>query len=398
MSFVSGLLSSVSSLAGALVNPVLEGLGIGGSVGELFNDMSGRSQFEYTKEENDRNRAYNSEEAEKARQFESQEAQVARDFSSREAQVARDFNSAEAQKARDWDAPLAQLGRMQQAGLNPMLINGLNNNGAIASASPAGTAQAMGAQASTGGSLAPNAITNPFKDLSETALNLANVQKTSAEADRTRKLLPGEIAIQGMSLKTGKEGLKLSKKNRQKIEAEMGVLKAQVDKMQKDMQEVDSRIELNKLDAEQRKIFLNEFEERLQAELRKTISETNLNDARIKEVASVITRNYAAAAFDKERAKTETIRAGIASYDFLFRNVTFDNDVHKSFMDFNLAEDNYSITLEENNKRKAYNKWLKGDDGYGAFSNSIMLFKDCSGAVTSTINAIPQFKVLKYIK
>lgn len=391
-------LANLTSVVDTLLNPVLGSVFGGGSLRDNYNFQSGREQFEYTKEENERNRQFNSEEAEKARQFESQEARVAREFSSQEAQIARDFNSAEAQKARDWDAPLAQLGRMQQAGLNPMLINGLNNNGVFASASPAGTAQAMGAQASAGGSLAPNSFTNPFKDLSETALNLANVQKTNAEADRTRKLLPGEIAIQGMSLKTGKEGLKLSKKNRQKIEAEMGVLKAQVDKMQKDMQEVDSRIELNKLDAEQRKIFLNEFEERLQAELRKTISETNLNDARIKEVASVITRNYAAAAFDKERAKTETIQAGIASYDFLFRNVTFDNDVHKSFMDFNLAEDNYSITLEENNKRKAYNKWLKGEDGYGDFSNTIMLLKDCSGAVTSTINAIPQFKVLKYIK
>lgn len=312
---LAGAVGSVAGPVVSLANPLLgAGITVGSSaLGKMSTDYENKKAVlnanSVNLAENQKNRDFNSQEALKQRQFEAEQARLANEFSANQAQLAFQRESGFAQKMwkleNDYNSPNAQLQRLRDAGLNPNLFGGDNTAGSVGSASSSAPNGAMphGTSASVGSSLSvsPYTLTNPALEAAQVRIANANATKAESDAERTKKLLPGEVQIQGKTfdligtqISLNKEQENFIRKSAEKQDAEINQINATISKIELETSLFDKQGQLIQKE-------IDSFEKRLESALNEAASRAKLNLANASEVASKIALNYANA----QKAKAE---------------------------------------------------------------------------------------------
>lgn len=293
-------ISKFGSAATSLVNPLTA---IASPIVSLVEGANNRqAQREANAQnvaENQANRDFNAQQSAIQRQFEAQQAQFANQFSHNEALEA--FNRSSKFQKEMWNAenaynsPDAQIKRLMDAGLNPNLFGGDNTAGGVGSvsSSPASASMPHGVSASAGSSIpmAPISYTNPLLESANVRLANATAEKAEQEAERTKRLLPGELSIQGMTLNLGNADIELKQSQKQELQSKMQVDLATIRQMDEQTSNLEQTRKLMVLDEKQKQIFLKDYEERLTTELLGMKSKLRLDEWNIKHIASQIALN-----------------------------------------------------------------------------------------------------------
>lgn len=252
-------------------------------------------------QENQRNRDFNAQEAEKQRSFEAIQAQLANQFNADEAlksfQRSSQFQKEMWQKQNEYDSPKAQVQRLVEAGLNPNLFGGDNTSGSFGAASAPSASANMphGSAANHGSSLpvAPPSYSNPLMDAANLRLANAQARNLETQAERTEKLLPGEIRSQDMDLR-------VSQSNIQVNDATIANLGASTRSLEQSVEQSKEYTRLLGLQAGEKQKELDHYEEKFQMiiekhaqELAESKSRIKVNEASVKEFASRVRLNIA---------------------------------------------------------------------------------------------------------
>lgn len=253
---------------------------------KALNDARGWQQYvqdlqnQFNAAEAEKSRLFNAEEAEKSRQFNAEEADKARNLS-------RQWQLEDWERETAYNSPANQLKLMKQAGLNPLLFNESvantstpsANSPLAASSSPASSSPAS---AGSGGQLS---IVNPPLMAAQTRLANAEAEKAESDIDvnktqneRIKALMNGEVKLQESrylvdlsDAENKKAAAKLALKECEKIDAELPAIRTQLD-------QISQQLRLWKQQEDLTEKEIKAFDDRLQMEFRKILSDINRNE------------------------------------------------------------------------------------------------------------------------
>lgn len=252
--------------------------------------------------ENQRNRDFNANEALKQRQFEAQQAELANKFASDEAQNAFKRSSQFAldmwNKENSYNSPSAQIARLKDAGLNPNLFGGNNVAGSVGSVSPVSASPSMahGASASAGGSIpmqAPVSTTNPAMEMANVRLANATARKAESDAERTEKLLPGEVKTQDMNCRVMDSNIRVNDATVQKLGADVQSLEQSIEQSKAYTRLLGLQGDLQQKELDHYEDNFRMILEKHAQDLSESKSRIRLNDASVKELATRCRLNLA---------------------------------------------------------------------------------------------------------
>lgn len=358
MSLWSNIVSGASGVVSGLVKsiPVVgqylgDAVDIGGKLAEKYeaqeqlDSARGWQQFmngiqqQFSADEAQKSRDFNAQEAQKSRAFNAQEAAKARD-------IARQWQLEDWQRETEYNSPSNQLKLLQDAGINPLLFNtSVSNNGmpsfgspSLASSSPASSSPVS---APSGGMLS---VQNPSLIAAQVRQAEAQADKAEADAEATMKKLPGEIEIQGMTLKTGESNIRLNEANIDDIKSRMKVAEATIRNLEQQTSNLTKQYDILSLDEKEKRIIVDKLEERLTAELLAIKTKIHLDEANIKYIASQIAVNYSQIYLNHALASESSSRSLLNGIELIFKrdNLKLQYDADK---------DNYEVLVLDNRKK-----------------------------------------------
>lgn len=205
---------------------------VGDIVDLIGNSMQSKDNWNMQQKQNQ----FNAKEAEKQREWASTERQASELFNHFQAIESRNWQEKMVNEQNEFNLPINQLRRMQDAGINPSL---LQMDGSITSASPSGNPQAssspLGGSSASSAGLIP--AINPFNNV-DPILSVLNARKLSAEIESLEDSNMRENEKQRYVIKTMQGDINftnarrlLTDTSRKEIEAKMPLYQQELNNM-----------------------------------------------------------------------------------------------------------------------------------------------------------------------